>query len=72
MLLLCDFIQGIIMIAGVILMIGYVISAPEVGGLSEGVSKLMLLIPPNKSVAVIKGLFGLIILTVLVFGDCHR
>ena len=60
-----DFIQGIIMIAGVILMIGYVISAPEVGGLSEGVSKLNAIDPSLTSLfsSNPRDLFGLIILT---------
>jgi len=35
-----DFIQGIIMITGVIVMVGYVITNPNVGGLSEGLARL--------------------------------
>ena len=37
---LADFIQGIIMIVGVIALIYYVLSTPTVGGLSEGMSTL--------------------------------
>lgn len=40
-----DFIQGIIMIIGCILMVGYVIHHPCVGGLSEGLVKLAKLDP---------------------------
>lgn len=35
-----DFIQGLIMIFGVLLMIGFVVFNPEVGGLAEGVARL--------------------------------
>ncbi|MDK2810919.1 MAG: solute:Na+ symporter, family [Petroclostridium sp.] len=35
-----DFIQGIIMIFGVIIMIGYVLTNPAVGGLTEGMARL--------------------------------
>lgn len=40
-----DFIQGIIMIAGVFLMIGIIISRPEVGGFSAGLAKLKAIDP---------------------------
>jgi len=35
-----DFIQGIIMIVGVILMLVFIIKSPEVGGFGEGISRL--------------------------------
>jgi len=35
-----DFIQGIVMIAGIILMIVYILTNPTVGGLGEGIRKL--------------------------------
>lgn len=35
-----DLIQGIIMICGTIMMVGYILSHPEVGGLASGLSKL--------------------------------
>ncbi|MGI6706590.1 MAG: sodium:solute symporter family transporter [Clostridia bacterium] len=37
---LSDFVQGIIMISGVILMIGFILIHPNVGGLAEGLVKL--------------------------------
>ena len=35
-----DFIQGLVMIAGVLLMVGFVVASPEVGGLSAGIERL--------------------------------
>jgi solute:Na+ symporter, SSS family len=35
-----DLIQGLVMIVGVILMVGYVVNAPEVGGIGEAYDKL--------------------------------
>lgn len=40
-----DFIQGIIMIAGVFLMVAIVVSRPEVGGFSAGLAKLQAIDP---------------------------
>lgn len=40
-----NFIQGIIMIAGVILMLYFIMSHPAVGGLKEGISRLKLIDP---------------------------
>ncbi|NLE23276.1 MAG: sodium:solute symporter family protein [Actinobacteria bacterium] len=35
-----DLIQGVVMVCGVVLMVGYVLRAPEVGGLSAAIDKL--------------------------------
>lgn len=37
---LTDFIQGIIMIIGIVMMVAYVLAHPNVGGLSQGLAKL--------------------------------
>ncbi|MGE4284183.1 MAG: sodium:solute symporter [Clostridia bacterium] len=50
-----DFVQGIVMIVGVILMIFYVISHPAVGGLSEGISRLSQI--PNEGAQLVS-VFG--------------
>jgi Na+/proline symporter len=42
---LSDFIQGIIMIAGSILMVVFVLKAPQVGGIANGLSKLFAIRP---------------------------
>ncbi len=65
--MIADFIQGIIMIFGVIAMISFIVRTPEVGGLFEGferMGKVMLdesLFPPTKSTVI--GVLSLIILT---------
>lgn len=41
-----DLIQGIVMFVGVILMVGYILRTPEVGGLSAGIDKLRAAAPP--------------------------
>ena len=40
-----DLIQGVVMIVGVVFMVGYVIRAPEVGGLSSGIDRLREMTP---------------------------
>lgn len=35
-----DFIQGLVMIVGVLLMVGFIVASPEVGGLSAGMERL--------------------------------
>ena len=42
-----DLIQGLVMIVGVILMVGYVVRAPEVGGFGEAYDKLKAAAPPT-------------------------
>jgi SSS family transporter len=42
-----DLIQGLVMIVGVILMVGYVVNAPEVGGFGEAYDKLKAAAPPT-------------------------
>ncbi len=42
-----DLIQGVVMIVGVIFMVGYIVRAPEVGGLSAGIDKLQAMAPPT-------------------------
>jgi SSS family solute:Na+ symporter len=63
-----DFVQGIVMIVGVVLMLYFIISNPAVGGLKEGISKLSSI--PNDGpglVSIFSGqpinLLGLIFLT---------
>ena len=41
-----DLIQGFVMIVGVILMVGYVVRAPEIGGFGEAYDKLKAAAPP--------------------------
>ncbi|NMB97720.1 MAG: sodium/solute symporter [Clostridiaceae bacterium] len=62
-----NFIQGIIMLAGVIAMIYYIITNPAVGGLSEGISRLASINPDFASAfgPVPINLLGLVILTSL-------
>ena len=42
-----DLIQGLVMVVGVIFMVGYILRAPEVGGLSAGIDKLKAMAPPT-------------------------
>ncbi|MDK2800530.1 MAG: solute:Na+ symporter, family [Clostridiales bacterium] len=64
-----DFIQGIIMIVGILLMIGYVVVNPSVGGLTEGIQRLSQI--PNDGIRLVSffggsnwfGLLSLIVLT---------
>lgn len=42
---LADFVQGLIMIIGVILMVYFVVNTPQVGGLAEGVQRLATIDP---------------------------
>ncbi|MHB1483165.1 MAG: sodium:solute symporter family protein [Saccharofermentanales bacterium] len=66
-----DFIQGIIMLAGVVLMVVYIVQNPIVGGLSEGIDKLSKFVDKdgvNLGLATpfgnnIVNLIGLVILT---------
>lgn len=65
-----DFVQGIIMLAGVVLMIFFVLSNPAVGGLSSGLTKLAAI--PDAGPGLVSvfssmplNLLGLIILTSL-------
>jgi len=62
-----NFIQGIIMLVGVIAMLFYIISNPAVGGLSEGISRLTSINPDLTSVMGPSpiNLLGLVILTSL-------
>lgn len=64
---LTDFIQGLIMLAGTVLMVGYIFAQPQVGGMGgflEGLAGidpgLVRAIPPNGAT-----LFGLVVLTSL-------
>ena len=43
-----DLIQGLVMIVGVILMVGYIVRAPEVGGFGEAYDKLKAAAPPDR------------------------
>lgn len=45
-----DFIQGVVMIVGVIVMVAYILRAPAVGGLSAGLHKLHAMAPPATAV----------------------
>lgn len=45
-----DLIQGFVMVVGVILMVGYVVRAPEIGGLGEAYDKLEALAPATVDV----------------------
>ncbi len=65
-----DFVQGIIMIIGLIFMVMFVVSHPAVGGIGEGIAKLSAL--PGEGPALVKifggspvNLFALVILTSL-------
>lgn len=63
-----DFIQGLIMIVGVVFMIYYIVSNPAVGGLVEGIDKLSKLPESNGNLVKIFGgqpinLLALVILT---------
>ena len=65
-----DFVQGIVMLAGVALMIFFILSNPAVGGLGGGLKKLSEI--PNEGAGLVSAfsanplnLFGLIILTSL-------
>lgn len=65
-----DFIQGIIMIVGIVLMVYFILSHPSVGGLSTGLSKLSEI--PNDGPNLVKifggsplNLLGLVLLTSL-------
>lgn len=65
-----DFVQGIIMLLGVVLMVYFIISNPAVGGLSNGIKKLSEI--PDAGPGLVSvfssnpiNLFGLIILTSL-------
>lgn len=67
---LSDFFQGIVMIAGVVLMVAFVLGAPQVGGLALGVEKLGMIDPKNPLLgnlfgngSIIIPLISLIILT---------
>jgi SSS family solute:Na+ symporter/sodium/proline symporter len=69
---LIDFVQGLIMIVGVVLMISFVVGSPVVGGLSEGLSKIAALpdvgaslASPFPSAGSVVLLISLIILTSL-------
>ncbi len=42
---LSDFIQGIVMLVGVVLMVFYIVTNPAVGGLSEGIARLKAIDP---------------------------
>lgn len=45
-----DLIQGVVMVVGVILMVGYIVRAPEVGGISAGIDKLTAAAPQATAV----------------------
>ena len=45
-----DLIQGLVMVVGVVLMVGYVLRAPEVGGLVAGIEKLTAAAPQATAV----------------------
>lgn len=69
---LTNFVQGIIMVVGVILMVLFVLGAPQVGGLSEGLSRIAAieevgagLASPFGSASSVITLVSLIILTSL-------
>lgn len=62
-----DFVQGIIMIVGVILMVGFIVSSNDVGGFANGMSNLTNIMKQNDiltlSPAMIVNLAGLCLLT---------
>lgn len=63
-----NLIQGIIMLAGVVLMVAYVVGAPQVGGLSEGIRRLAAIPESGKGLASMfsampLSLLGLVFLT---------
>jgi SSS family solute:Na+ symporter len=60
-----DFIQGIIMILGVILLIFFVLRSPQVGGLGEGIARLQAIDPQLIQPVGPPGLLPLISLVVL-------
>ncbi|MCX7843154.1 MAG: sodium:solute symporter family protein [Clostridia bacterium] len=65
-----DFIQGIIMLGGILLVIGFTLSNPAVGGLSQGIAKLSQIPKDGPNLVNIFGgnpvnLFALVILTSL-------
>ncbi len=45
-----DLIQGLVMVVGVILMVGYIVRSPEVGGLSTGIDRLAAAAPEATAV----------------------
>lgn len=50
-----DFVQGIIMLVGVVVMVAIVIKNPIVGGFSEGMRKLSEIVPEGKSLVSLTG-----------------
>jgi len=67
---LTDFIQGIIMLFGVFLMVGYLVYTPEVGGISKVVAKLAAINPDYTSLWGGQGFSSLLFLMLLTsFGS---
>ncbi|GAV25252.1 sodium:solute symporter [Carboxydothermus islandicus] len=67
---LTDFIQGIIMLLGVFLMVGYLVNTPEVGGISSIASKLSAINPDFTSLWGGQGFSSLLFLMLLTsFGS---
>lgn len=65
-----DFIQGIVMLLGMVLIVGFILFNPAVGGLSEGIAKLAAIPKDGPNLVNIFGgnpvnLFALVILTSL-------